>query len=166
MLLSAAPFLIMAPRAIQKLNLLQWRWGKAILGCRYQRELKHHLVVAQCGWDLRLGTCLVLETLMYVARLELLPDSHPASALFKLLLETLSFSWPQHVGSMAAEFGLGVSFFDYRIMLSFLPKCYWPPNRTHPSGGSMCFLLFANKLFCQNYANLTGTNFNSLALTF
>ena len=72
---------IMAPRAIQKLNLLQWRWGKAILGCRYQRELKHHLVVAQCGWDLRLGTRLVLETLMYVARC-----------------------------SMAAEFGLGVSF--------------------------------------------------------
>ena len=34
-------------------EMLLWRWGKGTLGCRYQRELKHHLVVAQCGWDLR-----------------------------------------------------------------------------------------------------------------
>ena len=57
-----ATFIALVPGILGKLNQLQWRWGKAILGCRYQRELRDHLVVAQ--WDIRLGTCLLLELVM------------------------------------------------------------------------------------------------------
>jgi hypothetical protein len=44
--LFAETFLALAPRVLLRLNQLQWRWCKAILGCRYQRELKYHLVTA------------------------------------------------------------------------------------------------------------------------
>ena len=52
----------------------------------------------------------MLESLLYVARLELLPDSHPASPLFQILRQFPGYSWPQQVGSIASDFGLGGSF--------------------------------------------------------
>ena len=54
------PFIAAVPGVCGKLNQLQWRWCKTILGCRYQHELEYYLVTAQCGWEMRLGTCLRL----------------------------------------------------------------------------------------------------------
>ena len=71
--LYAAPFLRWCTRCPGQIKPAPVAMGKAILGCRYQRELKHHVVSAQCGWELRLGTCLLLEVAMSVARVRLLP---------------------------------------------------------------------------------------------
>ena len=47
--LHAGPFIAAVPGVFGKLNQLQWRWGKTILGCRYQHDLTYHLVTAQCA---------------------------------------------------------------------------------------------------------------------
>ena len=106
MILCLAAFIALVPGVQGKLNHLQWRWGKAILGCRYQRELRHHLVVAQCGWDMRLGTCLLLELVMTRARIVLLPEDHPAARLAACLQTAPCVSWFTQVKALLQEASL------------------------------------------------------------
>ena len=102
-IMCVAAFIALAPGVLGKLNQLQWRWGKAILGCRYQRELRHHLVVAQCGWDMRLGTCLLLELVMMRARIVLLPADHPTARLAACLQTAPCVSWFTQVPALIQE---------------------------------------------------------------
>ena len=95
-----APFIALVPGVVGKLNQLQWRWGKTILGCRYQRELKWHLVVAQCGWEMRLGTCLILELALAVARVFLLPKEHPTARLMECLQGLPCHTWFSQVRAL------------------------------------------------------------------
>ena len=88
-----APFLAVAPSVLRKLDFLQWRMAKTILGCRYQKGLRHHVAVAQCGWNLRLGTCLLLEVAMYQARMHFLPAEHPTVVLSSLIETLPCVSW-------------------------------------------------------------------------
>ncbi|OLP92388.1 hypothetical protein AK812_SmicGene25805 [Symbiodinium microadriaticum] len=105
-ILCLAAFIALVPGVQGKLNHLQWRWGKAILGCRYQRELRHHLVVAQCGWDMRLGTCLLLELVMTRARIVLLPEDHPTARLAACLQTAPCVSWFTQVKALLQEASL------------------------------------------------------------
>ena len=104
--LHAAPFLVGVAGVLSKLNQLQWRWGKAILGCRYQRELRQHLVFAQCGWDLRLGSCLLLEVALTLARVQLLPEEHPTARLALLLDELPCRTWFSQARDLLHQSGL------------------------------------------------------------
>ncbi|CAE7195943.1 MOCOS [Symbiodinium sp. CCMP2592] len=105
-ILCVAAFIALVPGVLGKLNQLQWRWGKTILGCRYQRELRYHLVVAQCGWDMRLGTCLLLELVMMSARILLLPTDHPTARLAACLQAAPCVSWFTQVNALIREASL------------------------------------------------------------
>ena len=50
-ILFAAPLLVTATGVEHKLNRLQWRWGRSLLGASRDWAL----VFSQCGWPLRLG---------------------------------------------------------------------------------------------------------------
>ena len=101
-----ACFIATVPGIFAKLNLLQWRWGKTLLGARYSRELKHMLVVAQCGWGLRLGSLVMFEALVMLARIELLPDAHPLSQIVAVLKTCKAPSWMMQVRDAIADLRL------------------------------------------------------------
>ena len=104
-----ACFLVVVPGILAKLNLLQWRWGKTLLGARYARELKHMLVVAQCGWRLRLGTLAVMEALVMVARIALLPTTHPLSQVVSIAQKCMAQCWLTYVADVTNKLNLPIS---------------------------------------------------------
>ncbi|CAE8720354.1 unnamed protein product, partial [Polarella glacialis] len=91
----AAVFFAFAPGALTKLDALQWQWGKAILGCRFSKEFKRALVVAQCGWTLRLSSALMEEVAVMLARLAALPLSHPAAVMLAATANSCEHLGPQ-----------------------------------------------------------------------
>ncbi|CAE8699927.1 unnamed protein product, partial [Polarella glacialis] len=96
----AAVFFAFAPGALTKLDALQWQWGKAILGCRFSKEFKRALVVAQCGWTLRLSSALMEEVAVMLARLAALPLSHPAAVMLAATEQTLASTWVSQARAM------------------------------------------------------------------
>ena len=85
-ILYPAPLLAAVPEAESTLNSSQVEWGRKLLGCHAGPRLKFSIVVAQCGWPMRLGTCFIERALMARARLRTLPPRHPAA----LMLEAAS----------------------------------------------------------------------------
>ena len=91
-ILYAAEVLIIAPGAERALNALQEMWARTILGAARGR-LRGILVVAQCGWPLRLGSRMLEIAITAVARLQTLPVGHPAPVLIHLLASLPAQSW-------------------------------------------------------------------------
>lgn len=54
------------------------------LGIQDHAEARHALVVAQCGWD-RVG--------MTMARIQLLPESHPLTVMLGKLPQSTAHTW-------------------------------------------------------------------------
>ncbi|CAE8590209.1 unnamed protein product, partial [Polarella glacialis] len=96
----AAVFFAFTPGALTKLDALQWQWGQAILGCRFSKEFKRALVVAQCGWTLRLISALMEEVAVMLARLAALPLSHPAAVMLAATEQTLASTWVSQARAM------------------------------------------------------------------
>jgi len=83
-ILFVAPLLIMAPRMQGKLNRLQASWARDILGCRHAPEIRWMLLVAQCGWEMRLSSKVWVSAIMALARLQTLPLMHPGARMLNL----------------------------------------------------------------------------------
>ena len=92
-MLHLAPFLFLAQGAFHKLNRLQWRWGKMLLGVADSNAIRQPMVCAQCGWKYRLGTTLAIEVVMTLARLEFLRRDHPLRILHQTLAASTAHTW-------------------------------------------------------------------------
>ena len=79
--LYAGPLFFSSPRAEVRLNRLQQRWAKTMLGCQHCPGIKWPLLCSACGWDQRLGTMTLESAIMALARIRLLPEDHPASRM-------------------------------------------------------------------------------------
>jgi hypothetical protein len=91
--LFAAPFLCLAPRAEFSLNRMQVASGRRRLGCQTGPHIKWMVVLAQCGWTMRLGTRMLERAIMTKARASLLPAGHPVARMLRLAESTMATSW-------------------------------------------------------------------------
>ena len=92
--LYGAELLALAPGAETRLNELQAAWARTILGARNDlRNVSARLSVRELGWPLRLGTAMILKTILFFNKILLLPDLHPVKTLLKLALQLPCESW-------------------------------------------------------------------------
>ena len=96
-ILFAAPLLVTASGVEHKLNRLQWRWGRSLLGASRDFALPWALVFSQCGWPLRLGSVVIEEAAIALAKLFLLPYNHPGATYVRLALECDFPTWLSRV---------------------------------------------------------------------
>ena len=99
-LLFAAPLLAVVPRAESALNKLQYGWGMKLLGCAPGPRLRWLIVVAQCGWEFRLGTRMIEKAILARARLFVLPPDHPAVVVFEVARASLAPCWVNTVSAL------------------------------------------------------------------
>ena len=92
--LFAAAFLVCAKDSASKLNRLQFRWATALLGCADNSHIPHAVLVAQCGWPLRLATRMLEDAAVQLARLFLLPSQHPAARMLLAASQSVAQAWP------------------------------------------------------------------------
>ena len=78
-ILYPCPLLAGVPGAESAFNRLQGAWARKLLGCHGGPPLRQSVLVAQCGWPLRLGSRFIERALMARARFDALPAGHPAS---------------------------------------------------------------------------------------
>ncbi len=88
-----AAFLVCADGAIEALNRLQLGWARALLGLPMFAEVRHALLLLQCNWPFRLGTRVVEEAIMALARLRVSPPCSPGTRLLLLAEEIGGQSW-------------------------------------------------------------------------
>ena len=86
-----------------RLNRLQSSWAKTILGAPGFTEIRGTLAVAECGWNLRLGTAMLEKTVLFYNKLLLLPAIHPAKMMLKLALLVPCHSWARRVRDIMSD---------------------------------------------------------------
>ena len=89
-----APFLVLAPYFEVVLNSVQHKWALEVLGCNSSISLKVGLPCVQLGWTSRLGTRVLDFAIATLARLQCLPDDHPAAVMVHAASEV---TWPTWV---------------------------------------------------------------------
>ena len=92
-----SPFLFLADRARFALDHMQASWARRLLGCAVGPQLPGAVVIAQCGWPMRLGTRMVERTILARARLFLLPGEHPGASMLAVASGTSCSSWASTV---------------------------------------------------------------------
>ena len=97
--LYASAFLLLAPKARQALNNLQYRWARKLLGCSIGPHTNWTLTVAACGWTMRLGTRMLENAIVARARAWLLLDYHPVSPLMAQACMLPCLTWAASVSA-------------------------------------------------------------------
>lgn len=100
-ILYAAPLLAAVPGAESAMNKLQVTWGRRLLGCHQGPPIRHAVVIAQCGWPMRLGTRFLEKTLMARARLMVLPGDHPGALMLQAARSLATPTWESAVVALA-----------------------------------------------------------------
>ena len=100
---TGAELLIMAKGAENRLNALQAHWAASLVGAKGQREVRGSLAIAECGWHLRLGTAMIEKSIITLARVSLLPHSHPSRISVQLASQVPCDSWVQRVCLMMSS---------------------------------------------------------------
>ena len=103
LVLFPAAFLILAPRAEHALNRMQIAWGRHLLAFQTGPHIKWLLVVAQCGWIMRLGTRMVERAILTRARIFLLPSEHAAHRMLRLAVDKQAPSWATCVKALMVD---------------------------------------------------------------
>jgi len=88
-----APVLILVPGAERALNTMQGNWACSLLGLYKNARLPHLLLITQCGWELRLGSRMLLSAIMALARIAVLPRSHPLVRMCSAASHCLAYTW-------------------------------------------------------------------------
>ncbi|CAK0864232.1 unnamed protein product, partial [Prorocentrum cordatum] len=101
--LAGAAVLAAVPNIESDLNSLQAYWARATLGYRRGPRLNWALSRLQCQWDLRLGTLMILQVVMARARLWVLPEGHPATAMRDAARQSPAPSWWRAAGQLMAS---------------------------------------------------------------
>eukprot|EP00959_Pyramimonas_sp_CCMP1952_P182383 3813696-Pyramimonas_sp.AAC.1 len=83
------------------MNKLQVTWGRRLLGCHKGPPIRHAVVVAQCGWPMRLGTRFLEKALMARARLMVLPGDHPGALMLRAARSLATPTWESAVVALA-----------------------------------------------------------------
>ena len=65
------------------LNRLQVTWARHLLGFPNLRVGPWSILIAECGWPMRLGTKMFERAILLKARIQLLPPSHHAHSLLR-----------------------------------------------------------------------------------
>ncbi|CAK0904656.1 unnamed protein product, partial [Prorocentrum cordatum] len=99
--LYAAPLLAAVPGAESTMNKLQVTWGRRLLGCHKGPPIRHAVVVAQCGWPMRLGTRFLEKALMARARLMVLPGDHPGALMLRAARSLATPTWESAAVALA-----------------------------------------------------------------
>ncbi|CAK0840450.1 unnamed protein product [Prorocentrum cordatum] len=99
--LYAAPLLAAVPGAESTMNKLQVTWGRRLLGCHKGPPIRHAVVVAQCGWPMRLGTRFLEKALMARARLMVLPGDHQGALMLRAARSLATPTWESAVVALA-----------------------------------------------------------------
>lgn len=121
-----APFLCLAQGVFNKLNRLQWKWGKMMLGIPDHVEIRQALVRAHCGWQLSLGAKVVLEVLAVFARISLLSPEHPLQQMRRALSNIPILTWETQVRNWLASLEMEPSL-QYRSVGCSQPwTCFKP----------------------------------------
>ena len=92
-----APFLVLAPNFEVVLNSVQHKWALEILGCNSSISLKVGLPCIQIGWTSRLGTRVLDFAIATLARLQCLPDDHPAAVMLHAASEVTFPTWVSEI---------------------------------------------------------------------
>ena len=95
--------LSLATGAENRLNELQASWARCILGARTDRGVSARLSVFELGWKLRLGTSMLVKSVVFFNKILLLPDCHPAKAMLRLGLSFPCDSWATRVKAIMQD---------------------------------------------------------------
>ena len=99
--LYGSEFCILVPDAMQKLNRLQATWARHLLGFPQSRAGAVAWLVAECGWQRRLGTRMYERAVLLKARAQLLPLGHPTRILLGIAGSSTNIgSWAARVASL------------------------------------------------------------------
>ncbi|CAK0864133.1 unnamed protein product, partial [Prorocentrum cordatum] len=101
--LFACPLLAGVPGAEARFNKLQVGWGRRLLGCHGGPPIKHVVVVAQCGWRMRMGTRFIERALMARARLTVLPPDHPGAIMYRASRALCVPTWLSDAAALASR---------------------------------------------------------------
>jgi hypothetical protein len=81
------------PKIYAKLDTLQGSWARQILGFSGQYNFRAALSVAFCGWRQRLGSKAIGRTIMYLAKIQLLPIEHPTARMVLTSVFIIDDTW-------------------------------------------------------------------------
>ena len=81
------------PKIYAKLDTLQGSWARQILGFSGQYNFRAALSVAFCGWCQRLGSKAIGRTIMYLAKIQLLPIEHPITRMVLISVSIIDDIW-------------------------------------------------------------------------
>ena len=76
-----------------RLDRMQVGWAEALLGVCDCTEGSWPVLLAECGWVIRLGANMLERAIMLSARLQLLPPCHPAALLFHVAQGMTATTW-------------------------------------------------------------------------
>ena len=79
------------------MNSVQHKWALEILGCNSSISLKVGLPCIQIGWTSRLGTRALDFAKATLARLQCLPDDHPAAVMLHAASEVTFPTWVSEI---------------------------------------------------------------------
>ena len=79
-----AAFLFTADGAIPAFDRLQLRWARYALGPPCCAEVRHALLLLQCGWPYRLSTRVIEEAILALVRLRVLPPDSPGAQMLRI----------------------------------------------------------------------------------
>lgn len=102
-LLFMAPLLALAPRIEATMDKLQASWARVILGCEYGHPVSWALLRAQCGWTPRLSSRIWEAAIVALARLAVLPPSHPGARMVQCALASTATTWVSSVKSFMSS---------------------------------------------------------------
>lgn len=105
--LYAACCSIVAPDAVRELNKMQEQWALKILGCGRRAMVRGRLAAKICGWPYRLGTRLIEEAIVSLARIQLSPPDHPARQVQQIADTIPAVCWSRDIRHLmtTGEFG-------------------------------------------------------------
>ena len=111
-------FCIAVPSAYTQLNRMQANWAKALLGIHETPHGQWPILIAECGWPLRLGSQMQIRSIMLKARIQLLPTSHPAHAQLLAAACSEISSWARDVKLLQQDDTLATQVPDIIDLLS------------------------------------------------
>ena len=88
-----APFLVLASGFESVLNSVQHKWALMILGCSPCTSMRSALPCTQLGWTARLGSRVLDFAITTLARMQCLPEDHPAAVMLQAATQVTLPTW-------------------------------------------------------------------------
>ena len=97
-----APLLVLEPRMSRFIDKLQADNAKSLLNCD-GLTMDCSILAVQCGWEQVMSTKIIEEAIMALAKLQVLPATHPAARMLEVASQMSARTWRTSVLGLMAD---------------------------------------------------------------